>query len=161
MKILVADIPKQKVDPPFIKCIYYCTLLGYGFSDGAVRPGLSSVEMAVVFKNLMKRVGYDKFYIQGGDWGGIIVQQMSVLFPEHVIGAHSNMCFVNTPLSSLKLIIGSYFPSLITSDKDEQERMFPASKTYAYLMLESGYMHLQATKPDTVGKCFVIHSFYS
>lgn len=108
--------------------------------------------MAVIFKNLMQRIGFDKFYIQGGDWGAIIVQQMAIIFPENVIGVHSNLCFVNTPLSNLKLFLGSYFPSLVTSNKEEQEKMFPVSRTFSFMILESGYMHLQSTKPDTIGK---------
>ncbi|KOB72990.1 Juvenile hormone epoxide hydrolase, partial [Operophtera brumata] len=35
----------------------------------AVRPGLGANEVAVVFRNLMHRLGFNKFYVQGGDWG--------------------------------------------------------------------------------------------
>lgn len=58
------------------------SLPGFGFSSGATIPGLSSADMAVVLKNLMLRLGFDKFYVQGGDWGAIIVTQMSILFPQ-------------------------------------------------------------------------------
>lgn len=126
------------------------SLPGYGFSDGASKPGLGPVNIAVVFKNLMKRIGYDKFYIQGGDWGAIIVQYMATLFPEHVLGAHSNMCGSNTPLANLKLFLYSLYPSLIV-DKEHEHLMYPISKKFSFLLLESGYMHIQATKPDTVG----------
>ena len=30
--------------------------------------------------------------------------------------------------------------------------MYPLSKHWAFKMEESGYFHIQATKPDTVGK---------
>jgi juvenile hormone epoxide hydrolase len=45
------------------------SLPGYGFSEAAVRPGLGAVQMAVVFKNFMNRLGFEEYYIQGGDWG--------------------------------------------------------------------------------------------
>lgn len=57
------------------------SLPGFGFSDGAVRPGLGSPQIAVVLKNLMLKLGFDKFYVHGGDWGAIIIAQMSSLFP--------------------------------------------------------------------------------
>ncbi|EFA00566.1 Juvenile hormone epoxide hydrolase 1-like Protein [Tribolium castaneum] len=126
------------------------SLPGYGFSEAAVRPGLGPIEMSVVFKNFMKRIGFDKYYIQGGDWGALIVQNMATLFPEHVLGVHSNMCFVNTPLSNLKLLLGSIYPPLIVS-KEMESKIYPLSAFYSNILLEMGYMHLQATKPDTVG----------
>lgn len=58
------------------------SLPGFGFSDAATIPGLSYIQMSVVLKNLMLRLGYDKFYIQGGDWGATIISAMSTLFPQ-------------------------------------------------------------------------------
>ncbi|XP_023310063.1 juvenile hormone epoxide hydrolase 1-like isoform X2 [Anoplophora glabripennis] len=126
------------------------SLPGYGFSEAAVRPGLGAIQMAVVFKNLMARLGYQKYYLQGGDWGAAIVQYMSTLFPEKIIGVHSNMCFVNNVLSNLKLFLGSFYPSLVVS-KELEDKVYPLSEKFSFNLLETGYMHLQATKPDTVG----------
>lgn len=124
---------------------------GYGFSEAAVRPGLGVTQLAVVFKNFMARLGYDRYYIQGGDWGAGIVQNMAILVPQKVIGVHSNMCFVNTPLSNLKTFLGSFYPPLIVS-KELENKVYPLSEKLSYFLLEFGYMHLQATKPDTVGR---------
>lgn len=41
------------------------SLPGYGFSEGARKQGLGTVGMAVIFKNLMERIGFDKYYVQG------------------------------------------------------------------------------------------------
>lgn len=130
----------------------FFSVTGYGFSDGAVRPGLNVVHVANIFKNLMDRIGFQRYYVQGGDWGAMIVQLMASLFPNKVIGMHSNMCFINSPLQIIKTIIGSYFPSLIGIPKDQAELVYPVLPKYANLILETGYMHLQATKPDTIGK---------
>lgn len=132
--------------------IIFKKFLGYGFSDGAARSGLHTGHVAVIFKNLMNRLGFGKYYVQGGDWGAAIVQNMAVLFPEHIYGVHSSGCFSITGLTSLKLLLGDRIPSLVTRDPEEQEIMFPLSKILSFLILESGYLHLQATKPDTVGK---------
>ncbi|XP_074031164.1 juvenile hormone epoxide hydrolase 1 [Leptinotarsa decemlineata] len=126
------------------------SLPGYGFSDAAVRPGLNAAHMGIIMKNLMQKLGFDKYYVQGGDWGALIVQQMSVLFPEKLLGVHSNMCVVNTALSNLKLFLYSFYPSAIIDEK-LQHLVYPMTDKWTYIILETGYLHLQATKPDTIG----------
>nr|CAD7434549.1 unnamed protein product [Timema monikensis] len=126
------------------------SLPGYGFSEGASKPGLGTAQMAVVFKDLMARLGFDKFYLQGGDWGAIIGSNMATLYQDNVLGFHSNMCFVNTLLSNLKMLLGSLWPTLVV-EEELVHRMYPLSKIYSNLILEMGYMHIQATKPDTIG----------
>lgn len=57
------------------------SLPGYGFSDPAVRPGLGAVQIGVVMRQLMQRLGFQQFYVQGGDWGSVIATQMATLYP--------------------------------------------------------------------------------
>ncbi|XP_052758072.1 juvenile hormone epoxide hydrolase-like [Galleria mellonella] len=126
------------------------SLPGYGFSDAAVRPGLSAVDIAVVLRNLMHRLGHKKFYVQGGDWGSIIGSHLATFFPDEVLGYHSNGAFSMSLATTIFSIIGSFYPPLVVEDK-YADRMYPLSKFYAQLLEEMGYMHIQATKPDTVG----------
>jgi juvenile hormone epoxide hydrolase len=126
------------------------SLPGYGFSDGAVRPGLGLVETAQIFVELMDRLGHKKFYIQGGDWGAAIGSTISKVYPEKVAAFHSNFCISQHVRSYLKTFIGSFLPSLYYS-AEEAERFLPQSKNFAWLLRETGYLHIQATKPDTVG----------
>lgn len=44
------------------------SLPGFGFSDGAAKKGLCPEKISVIMRNLMTRIGFEKFYIQGGDW---------------------------------------------------------------------------------------------
>ncbi|KAI4471871.1 epoxide hydrolase 1-related [Holotrichia oblita] len=127
------------------------SLPGYGFSQGAAKPGLGVPQVAVIFKNLMERLGFDKYYIQGGDWGAMIVTVMSILYPDKIMGMHSNMCNADSPLATLKLVLGSLYPPAIV-DKEFEDRVYPLSTVLFQniLMLEMGYLHIQATKPDTV-----------
>ncbi|XP_012150628.1 juvenile hormone epoxide hydrolase 1 isoform X2 [Megachile rotundata] len=126
------------------------SLPGYGFSEGAVRPGMATAQMAVIFKNLMHRLGFDKFYVQGGDWGALVTSNMAALYPEKVIGLHTNMCAALTPKAMFWTFIGSYFPSLV-GGSENYELFYPLSKVLLSMIEESGYFHIQATKPDTVG----------
>lgn len=41
------------------------SLPGYGWSEGAKKQGLGAAKIAVIFKNLMDRVGFSKYYVQG------------------------------------------------------------------------------------------------
>lgn len=41
------------------------SLPGYGWSEGASKQGLGAVKISVIFKNLMARIGFKKYYIQG------------------------------------------------------------------------------------------------
>jgi juvenile hormone epoxide hydrolase len=61
------------------------------------------------------------------------------------------MCTVNTLSANLKLILGSLWPTLIV-DEAHVDKVYPLGKYYAFIFEEIGYFHLQATKPDTVGK---------
>lgn len=38
--------------------------------------------MGTIFKNLMTRLGFEKYYVQGGDWGAVITSSMAALYPE-------------------------------------------------------------------------------
>lgn len=102
----------------------------------------------------MNRLRFTKFYVQGGDWGSTIVAGMAAMYPDKVIGMHSNWCTVYSSKQLLKTFIGSYFPSLIGIPKDQEKYIYPMSEKFSFLMLESGYFHIQATKPDTVGRYY-------
>ena len=44
--------------------------------------GLNTVATARIFYKLMSRLGFQKFYIQGGDWGSLICTNMAQLVPK-------------------------------------------------------------------------------
>lgn len=56
---------------------------------------------------------------------------------------------MNKASTVLRLLIGSYFPSLAFSDPKYASYSF--KNEFIQMIKESGYMHIQATKPDTVG----------
>jgi len=66
------------------------SLPGYGFSDAPSSAGMSNQRIAILLGELMTQLGYDRFAIQGGDWGAGIATWLAVRFPARVIALHLN-----------------------------------------------------------------------
>lgn len=61
------------------------------------------------------------------------------------------MCVADSGLAYLKLFAASLYPSLFIKEEKLIDWVFPVSSKFIELLQESGYMHIQATKPDTIG----------
>jgi pimeloyl-ACP methyl ester carboxylesterase len=64
---------------------------GYGFSPEPAVLGWDPGRIANAWVALMKRLGYDEFAAQGGDWGATITQSLALQSAASVIGIHTNM----------------------------------------------------------------------
>nr|UTQ10529.1 juvenile hormone epoxide hydrolase-1 [Antheraea pernyi] len=140
--------PKEGYDIVFE--VIAADLPGFGFSEATNKPGLSPLQIGVIMRNLMLRLGFDKFYIHAGDWGAQCATHMATMFPDQVLGIHLTMPLSSMPISLIKVIVGSLFPRLIIEPK-HIHRVYPLRNLFSYLLRESGYFHMQATKPDTIG----------
>ncbi|XP_017770299.1 PREDICTED: juvenile hormone epoxide hydrolase 1-like [Nicrophorus vespilloides] len=147
---IIPMLTKVQKERNFVFEIVAPSLPGYGFSDGASKSGLGLVEMSAVLKNLMVRLGYKKYYVQGGDWGSALASTMGTIYPDYVKGIHSNMCLNLNHITYIKLFIASLYPTLFMTD-EEAKLTYPSSSLMSKVLLETGYSHLQATKPDTLG----------
>uniref|UniRef100_A0A8C6NUM6 Epoxide hydrolase n=1 Tax=Nothobranchius furzeri TaxID=105023 RepID=A0A8C6NUM6_NOTFU len=126
---------------------------GYGFSEAPYKQGFNSLAVARIFLTLMERLGFSQFYVQGGDWGSLITTNMAQMKPDCVKGLHLNMCMSTRGFKVLlSLIIGPYLPFLVGFSREDVRRLFPFFEKNVWEVLrESGYLHIQATKPDTAG----------
>ncbi|XP_013138373.1 PREDICTED: juvenile hormone epoxide hydrolase-like [Papilio polytes] len=143
-------LTKQRPGHDFVFEVIAPSMPGFGFSDGAVRPGVGPAQIAVIYRNLMQRLGFNKFYIQGGNWGSGIAAAMDTFYPEAVLGHHDNGVFIQSGAATRKMILGAFFPSLVV-EPHLADRLYPLSWLFSYAMEEFAYLHLHGTKPDTVG----------
>ncbi|WP_436346040.1 epoxide hydrolase family protein [Natronorubrum sp. FCH18a] len=114
------------------------SLPGYGFSGPTRERGYDVHTIATAFDDLMDRLGYERYVVQGGDWGALIAAVLGATAPERVDAIHTNVLFVT--------------PSGLDDPKgmlDDDERA-DHRETKAFLETGSGYQAIQSTRPQTV-----------
>ena len=112
------------------------SLPGFGFSEAPSSPGTSNARIASLFGELMDVMGYDRFAVQGGDFGAGIGTWMSLQFPSRVTALHLNY------------IPGSFAP-FVDGDHSAEEAAFIRDR--AQWSDENGaYGHVQRTRPLTL-----------
>ena len=114
---------------------------GYGFSDKPRSPGFGPEQIAEVNAALMARLGYERYGIQGGDWGSIISSRHAFNHPEQAVGLHLNM-LIGGPPSGVDDPTAGVPPEEL--ERSQARRSF-------YTTAESGYSQIQGTKPQTLG----------
>jgi pimeloyl-ACP methyl ester carboxylesterase len=90
---------------------------GYGFSDRPETTGWDPEHIARAWGELMKRLGYDRYVAQGGDWGAIITDLMGAQPAPGLVGIHSNMPGTVQPDLSKALLQGEPAPSQLSGDE--------------------------------------------
>src|SRR5688500_10399483 len=66
------------------------SLPGYGFSEAPTVAGMSNARVAELMRALMAELGYERFLIQGGDWGAGVGTWIARQEPARVMGLHLN-----------------------------------------------------------------------
>ncbi|BEK99185.1 epoxide hydrolase [Nocardia seriolae] len=64
------------------------SVLGFGFSEAPRKTGTKPERVARTWVELMARLGYDRYGVQGGDLGAYVVQEMAIADPAHIVGVH-------------------------------------------------------------------------
>ena len=113
---------------------------GFGFSDKPRQRGYGPARMGDIFAKLMERLGYERYGVQGGDWGSAITTRIAAEHPDRVIGLHLNLVGAGPPP-------GVEDPEAGVPAR-ELERM---REREAFWAPEQGYFAIQATRPQTIG----------
>ena len=132
--MLSNPIGKNKNDfLPFDLVVPSLPNVGYSFSLNQKPKDLDQI--ASIFLKLMNKIGYKKYFIQGGDLGSFIASIMAVKKPKRVLGIHINML----PLPR----------GLNKKPKNKLEQKFFLDLKN-WMHFETGYQAIQGTKPFTV-----------
>ena len=119
---------------------------GYGYS-GKPSPrndGWEPAKIARAWVVLMKRLGYDQFVAQGGDWGAAISETMGVQAPPELLGIHINMPSAVPPEIAKALAARAAPPSGLSADEKNAYEQVAAFNKHL------GYAILMGTRPQTL-----------
>lgn len=114
------------------------SLPGFGFSGKPTFRGWGVGRTAAAWVELMRRLGYgERWTAQGGDWGSAITTALGFMQPPGLVGIHLNMVMFDPSAEE------------IANATPAEQRMLDDAKRYQREF--SGYMHLQSTRPQSVG----------
>ena len=115
---------------------------GTGFSGPLTEPGWGSRRIASAFAELMRRLGYERYGAQGGDFGAFIAPDLGRVDPGHVIGVHVNAATMGfIPFGDIP---EEELAALSPIEKQRVERM------RRFLGEGNGYFQIQSTRPQTL-----------
>ena len=113
------------------------SLPGYGFSGKPAATGWGVERIAAAWDKLMRRLGYDRYFAQGGDWGAAVTTAIGQQNLGHCVGIHVNMPVAQPTAEALA---------------NPTERDQAALKSFNhYQEWDSGYAKQQSTRPQTLG----------
>lgn len=113
------------------------SLPGYGFSAKPDKTGWNAQQVARAWAVLMDRLGYGRWYAQGGDWGAIVTASLGAQAPAGLAGIHLNM-----PMAR---------PTPEDRTDTDPEALAALAAGKHYMDWDSGYSKIQATRPQTIG----------
>lgn len=118
------------------------SLPGFGFSTPLAGPGWTPRRMATAFAELMSRLGYESYGVQGGDFGAVIAPDVARVAPDHVLGVHVNAA------------TGGFAPYEDVSGEAGELTDVERARLARIAVLASdgdGYLRVSATRPFTLG----------
>jgi pimeloyl-ACP methyl ester carboxylesterase len=119
---------------------------GYGFSARPQGTGWGPDRIARAWDELMRRLGYEHYVSQGGDWGAVVSDKLAAQEPAGLLGIHVNMPATVPPEIAKALLLGGPPPAgLSPEEKRAYEGMDALYKT------GSGYGLMMVTRPQTLG----------
>lgn len=110
------------------------SLPGFGFSGPTREKGWDVPRVARAWAELMRRLGYDRYGAQGGDWGSAVSRELGIVDAEHVVGVHLNM-LITFPGGDPAGLTDADFERLAGHDSFREK---------------SGYAQIQGTRPHTL-----------
>jgi pimeloyl-ACP methyl ester carboxylesterase len=88
---ILADLvePSNPSDPAFH--VVAPSIPGFAFSPAPAKPGFGLIEAGAAFQQLMLQLGYERYVIQGGDFGSHTARYMGAAYPDSVVSILCNL----------------------------------------------------------------------
>jgi pimeloyl-ACP methyl ester carboxylesterase len=127
---------------------------GYGFSAKPTATGWDPVRIGRAYVELMKRLGYQRFVAQGGDWGAIVVDAMAggradqaaaEAAPPELLGIHTNMAGV-IPLE----LFGASFAGAPAPPGLSEDELSTYEQLRRFFATHVAYGLIMGTRPQTL-----------
>ncbi len=110
-----------------------------------VLTGWEFRRVAAVFAELMERLGYDRYGVQGGDWGAAVSRELGRTRPDRVIGVHLNL-LPNSAATQEPSV-----DDLAPLGPAERKRTLASWQRHQEWSRErQGYADIQSTRPQTL-----------
>jgi pimeloyl-ACP methyl ester carboxylesterase len=119
---------------------------GYGFSGRPEGGGWGPDRIARAWAELMRRLGYQHYVSQGGDWGAVVSDVMARQAPPGLLGIHINM--PATVPADVARALNSGDPAPIGLSGAEKAAF---DQLDAFYKKGSGYAAMMVTRPQTLG----------
>lgn len=114
------------------------SLPGYGFSEKPDKEGMNTARIAELWVKLMEQLGYQKFFVQGGDFGADVSTHLALLHPDHVLGLHLNY------------IPFSYKPYLQSGEQLSESESAAQQKAITFFQSAGAYAQQHISAPLTL-----------
>jgi pimeloyl-ACP methyl ester carboxylesterase len=122
------------------------SLPGYAFSTPLSATGWTMGRTARAWAELMRRLGYQRYGVHGGDIGGGVSGLVAGLDGEHVIGVH----VVTDPLTAAAT--ATFLPGMAGRlDAGDPVDKLILGRMDAFRKEGSGYLAIQNSRPQTIG----------
>jgi len=118
------------------------SLPGFGFSGPTHEAGWNDGRIASAMLELMSRLGYKRFGVQGGDAGAIIAPAIGRAAPDRVIGVHVNAATMGF------IPLGPIDPSEIATFSDAEKSRL--QRLQQFMAERFGFNALQSSRPQTL-----------
>jgi len=112
------------------------SLPGFAFSDKPSERGWNADRIAKAWAELMRRLGYERYVAQGGDWGALVTTRLAQQRPAGLAAIHLNF----------PLVIPDPIPAAQTPEEQRAVEAWARFQSQGF-----GYYQLQMTRPQTVG----------